>query len=308
MLTIDCLESIFQYCLNDFLVSVVVADNDSKDGSAFTIADEIRKRKWNSWASVLPLKKNGGFAYGNNRAIKRIFEYEQVPDYLWLLNPDTIVRKNACRALVEFLKKHPDVGIVGSRLENPDGSAQVSAFRDHSMVSQLLSGMRLGVLDALLSKWVVAKSPVSANPHQTDWVSGASMMIRREVIEQVGLLDEFFFMYFEEADYCIRIRKAGWTCWYVPESRIVHFVGRASRVSEIGEKKPRIPSYWFESRSRYFLKNHGWLTLLVSDTLWMFGFSIWRVRRVLQRKPDLDPPQFLKDFFRHSVFCKGFRL
>jgi len=306
-LTINCLESISEDFFEEYLTSVIVADNDSRDGSTLIITDEIKKRGWNSWASVMPLEKNGGFAYGNNRVIEKILDGPQLSDYLWLLNPDTVVHKGACRALVEFLSTHP-VGIAGSRLEDPDGTPQVSSFRDHTVISEFLSGIRLGVLDRLLSKWLVASSPVSATAHQADWVSGASMMVRREIFEKVGLLDEQFFMYFEEVDFCIRARKAGWKCWYVPKSRVLHLVGAASGISDSSKKVPRRPSYWFESRRKFFLKNHGWFALILADLGWIVGYSTWRIRRVIQRKPDLDPPHFLKDFFRHSFFCKGFRL
>lgn len=307
-LTVNCLESISEDFSEDLLISVIVADNDSGDGSALYIANEIKKRGWNSWASVMPLEKNGGFAYGNNRVIEKILNSPQPPDYIWLLNPDTLVYKGACGKLVEFLSANPDIGIVGSRLEGPDGTSQVSAFRYHTVVSELLSGVRLGVLDTLFSKWLVAFSQISTIAHQSDWVSGASMMVRREVFEEIGLLDEKYFMYFEEVDFCIRTGDAGWKCWYVPQSRVVHIVGAASGGFDPRKKASRRPTCWFESRRKFFLKNHGWLTLLLADTAWMFGYSIWRVRLVLQGKPDLDPPHFLKDFFCQSVFCKGLRL
>jgi GT2 family glycosyltransferase len=169
--------------------------------------------------------------------------------------------------------------------------------------------MRLGFLDLLLSKWLVAIMPIANIPHLTDWVSGASMMIRQDVFKQVGLLDEHYFMYFEEVDFCIRARRAGWTCWYVPQSRVIHLEGAASGISDPRKKAPRRrPAYWFESRHRFFLKNYGSLALMLADILWMAGFSLWRVRRILQRKPDSDPPHFLKDFFTHSFFCKGLHL
>jgi GT2 family glycosyltransferase len=307
-LTINCLQSIAQDLSENFSIFVTVADNYSRDGSASIMKAEIERSGWNSWVTVLPLEKNGGFAYGNNRAIEKVFERVHLPDYLWLLNPDTVVHRGACEALVKFFSTHPKVGIVGSRLEEPDGAPQVSAFRDHSVINELLSGFRLGILDAICSRWIVAPNFVSETPHQTDWVSGASFMVRREVFEQTGLFDEKYFMYYEEVDFCLRTRENGWTIWYVPESRVIHFIGGASGISDSGTEENRRPPCWFESRRRFFLKNHGWLTLLVADILGIIGFSIWRVRLVLQRKPDLDPPHFLKDFFRQSFFYKGFRL
>ena len=202
---------------------------------------------------------------------------------------------------------HPQVGIVGSRLEDPDGTPQVSAFRHHTVASGFLSAMRLGPLDKLFAAWLVSPSSIPAVPQGTEWVAGASMMVRREVFESIGFFDEQYFLYFEEEDFCKRANNAGWQCWYVPESRVVHLVGAASGFSDTRKKAPRRPSYWFESRRRFFLRNYGAVTLFLADVAWMVGFSIWRIRRMLQGKPDNDPPYFLKDFFSHSIFCKGFR-
>jgi len=307
-LTIDCLESIREDFSSGYSLNVVVADNNSGDGSAETIAETIKEKSWEDWATLLSLDRNGGFAYGNNRVIEKILSKLQRPDYLWLLNPDTVVHKGAIAPLVEFLDAHPRVGIVGSRLENPDGTPQVSAFRDHSVVSELLLGMQLGVLDALLARWIVAPSQVADAPHQTDWVSGASMLIRREVFDQIGLLDERYFMYFEEVDFCLQARRADWECWYVPDSRVVHLVGAASGMTGGQTKMKRRPIYWLESRHRYFLKNQGKLAIFLADSLWMLCHLTWRFRRIVQRKPDLLPPHFLRDFFRQSVFCRGFGL
>jgi len=303
----DCLKSL-RADVQASLGRVIVVDNDSGDGSVERLTATIEEQGWQEWVSVLPQKRNIGFAAGNNAALQCIFSNNYPNEFVWLLNPDTLVRKNACKYLTDFLDRHSKVGIVGSRLEDIDGTTQVSAFRHHSIVSEFLAGIRLGYLDKLFAKYVVAQKPISDTPQQTDWVAGASMMIRSEVFIQVGLLDEQYFLYFEEEDFCKKAVAAGWQCWYVPESQVVHLVGAASGFSDTRKKSPRRPSYWFESRRRYFLKNYGKLTTSVADFAWMAGYSIWRVRRFLQGKLDLDPPFFLKDFFSHSVFCKGFRL
>lgn len=307
-LVIQCLESLSYEYYEEFRYSVIVTDNNSGDASVAVIASEIDRRGWNSWVSVFPLERNGGFAYGNNRAIEKILSGSDTSEFIWLLNPDTVVHKDACRSLVKFLRNNPSVGIVGSHLEEPDGTPQNSAFRDHSIASELLSGLRLGILDELFSRWVVASPIVSTVHHQADWVSGASMMIRREVFQDIGLLDEEFFMYFEEVDFIIRARKKGWSCWYVPESRVVHLAGAASGISSAKKELARRPVYWFDSRRRFFLKNHGWLTLFIADSVWMLGYSVWKFRKILQHKEDVDPPFFLRDFILNSFIFKGFRL
>jgi len=303
-LTIDCLRSLVGEVRSLPGTRVVVSDNASGDGSVEQIAAAIETEGWGDWASLMPLKRNGGYAFGNNAVIRVALQSTNPPPYFLLLNPDTIVRPGALQVLVDFMDEHPDVGIAGSRLEDPNGTPQRSAFRFHSVLSELDFGLRLGVVSKLLSKWVVAP-PVSEQTCQTDWVAGASMIVRREVFESVGLLDEQYFMYFEEVDFCLRANKSDWPCWYVPQSRVVHLVGQSSGVTDTKRSPKRLPAYWFDSRRRYFLKNHGWLYAAIADTAWIFGLVLWRWRRVIQRKPDLDPPKLLSDLLLNSVFLKG---
>jgi GT2 family glycosyltransferase len=303
-LTIDCLRSLVGEVRSLPGTQVVVTDNASGDQSVERIAATIETEGWNDWASLLPLKYNGGYAFGNNAAIAPALQSTNPPPYFLLLNPDTIVRPGALQILVDFMDEHPDVGIAGSRLEDPDGTPQCSAFRFHSVLSELDFGLRLGLVSKLLSKWDVAP-PVSSETCQTDWVAGASMIVRREVFELVGLIDEKYFMYFEEVDFCLRANKSGWSCWYVPQSQVVHFVGQSSGVTDTKRPPKRLPEYWFASRRRYFLKNHGWLYAALADAARIFGFALWRLRRVIQHKPDTDPPKLLSDLLLNSVFLKG---
>jgi len=224
-----------------------------------------------------------------------------------LLNPDTVVLPGGVEALVHFLEEHPAVGIAGSRLQDPSGAPQVSAFRFAGVASELARGMRLGLLSRLLARWTVTP-PVRDEPHPTDWVSGASMLVRREVFEQGGLLDESYFLYYEDVDFCLTAHRTGWSCWYVPSSRVVHLSGQSTGFPSDRPNEKRQPYYWFESRRRYYLKNFSPLKALGADLALLIGFALWRVRRFLQRKPDVDPPQFLSDLFRHSVLRRGFRL
>ena len=311
-LTIDCLRSLASevrslggkpLAASLLGTRVVISDNASGDKSVELIGAAIETEGWGDWASLMPLEHNGGYAFGNNAVIRVALQSTNPPPYFLLLNPDTIVRPGALQVLVDFMDEHPDVGIAGSRLEDPDGTPQRSAFRFHTMLSELDFGLRLGVVSKLLSRWIVAP-PISEETCQIDWVAGASMIVRREVFESVGLLDEKYFMYFEEVDFCLKAKKSGWSCWYVPQSRVVHLVGQSSGVTDTKRPPKRLPGYWFDSRRRYFLKNHGWLYAALADAAWVFGFVLWRWRRVIQRKQDEDPPKLLSDFLLNSVFLK----
>lgn len=306
-LVVDCLRSLEGEVAGEgWRADVVVVDNCSGDGSLEAIRGEVESKGWGAWVRVTAAERNGGFAYGNNVGIREGLARGERPSYVLLLNPDTVVRPGAIKALVEFMERTPRAGIAGSRLEDPDGSVQVSAFRFPGVLSELESGLRIGMVSRLLSRWR-ASPPARGEEHETDWVAGASMIVRMEVFEEVGGLDERYFMYFEEVDFCLRARRAGWACWYVPGSRVVHLVGQASGIRGGEEKPKRRPAYWFESRRRFFVTNYGKVRAALADVAWASGFALWRVRRWALRKPDRDPLNLLGDFVRQSVLFKGFR-
>jgi GT2 family glycosyltransferase len=301
-LCIDCLQSLAPEVAAVPGTRVVVADAPSGDDSPTRIPAAISQNNWAGWCDFVALPKNGGFAYGNNEAARPYLAGNDKPQYVLLLNPDTVVRPGALAALLAFMDANPKAGIAGSRLEHLTGEPQRSAFRFHSVLGELEAGLRLGPVSKVLKSRIVAPPvPPGDQPVPTDWVAGASMIIRREVIDAIGLLDDGYFMYFEETDYCLRARRAGWTTWYVPTSRVVHLVGQSSGVTDVKQANKRRPRYWFESRRRFFTKNFGWLRTAVADACYMIGFASYRLRRVIQRKPDTDPANFLSDFAKNSV-------
>jgi GT2 family glycosyltransferase len=202
--------------------------------------------------------------------------------------------------MLAFLEANPKCGIAGTRVINEDESVRRSAFRFHNLASELESGLRVGFVSKMLSDKVVAQ-PIPSETCQVDWVSGASMFVRREVFKDVGLLDEAYFMYFEETDFCLRAARKGWTCWYVPTASIVHLVGQASGVTGTKKNVKRRPKYWFDSRRHYFMANHGPLTVLLADFAWASSFGLSSIWRRLMFKPRTDPPLLWWDFVRHSV-------
>ncbi len=306
-LTIDCLESLERSGDMTPETRVVVVDGGSTDDSAAVIAAAIERHGWAGWATLLPLKVNGGFAYANNRGVEAAAAWFGRPRFIWLLNSDTIVRPGALSRLLAFMDANPRAAIAGSRLEDPDGTPQHSAFRFHSILGELESTMRLGLTSRVLRKWCVAP-PIARTSVRTDWVSGASLFVRAEALDGAGVLDEAYFMYYEESDLCLQVARKGWQCWYVPASRVIHLVGRSSGVTSRTSAPRRRPAYWFASRRRYFLKNHGWLYAVLADLAWTGGHAVWRLRRSLQNKPDQDPPRLLTDFLRQCALTQTARI
>jgi N-acetylglucosaminyl-diphospho-decaprenol L-rhamnosyltransferase len=302
-LTIACLHSVAAEIARVPNTRVIVCENGTGDDSAARIAQAIDQNCWNAWCSLTTLGVNLGFTGGNNAILRPALQSPDKPQYVLLLNADTVVRPNAFKALVDYMDQSPTVGIAGSRLEDPDGTPQRSAFRFQSPLGEFEGNLRLGIMSRLLSRWVVAP-PVVHHPVETDWVAGASMIVRREVFEDTGLLDEGYFTYFDDIDFCFNARKKGWPTRYVPASRVVHLVGQSTGVNS---RPKRLPSYLLDARRRYFLKNHGAAYAAMADAGMILGQSLWRLR-VLLGKEDSTPAHLLGDSIRHSVFSKGFRL
>jgi len=301
--TIDCLRSLVDQVQAIPGTHVVVADNDSGDDSVEKIGAAIEREGWSDWATLMPLDRNGGYAFGNNAIFRTSLESDNPPPYFLLLNPDTQVRAGAVRALLDFLERNPKAGIAGSSFETQEGNVYHLAFRFPSLWSEMNDGFRLGIVSKLLSDFVVARN-LSEEECEVDWLCGASLMIRREVFETAGLMDDDYFLYYEETDFCLSVKKAGWSCWYVPQSRVMHIGGKSTGVL-VENVRSRLPQYWFESRRRYFVKNHGLLYTAAADALWIMGFSLWKIRQTIQHLPNEDPPQMLGDFILNSVFFRG---
>jgi GT2 family glycosyltransferase len=304
-LTIDCLRTLAAEVERVPGTRVAVCENGTGGNAFEMLRHAIDSAGWNSWCELTSVTPNQGFCAGNNLVIRPALKSADPPEYFLLLNADTLVQERALEALVEFMDSHPEVGIAGSQLLSPEGEIQASPFRFQGVLTELDRGLRLGVVSRLISPWA-AVPPTPKRTCVADWVSGASMILRREMLEEIGLLDEGLYTYFDDIDLCLRARRAGWQVWYVPTSRVVHLEGSSTGIVQRVVK--RRPDYWFESRRRFFLKNHGALYTALADAAFLSGFAVWRLRRWLQRKPDQDPPRMLADSFRHSVFWTGFTL
>jgi GT2 family glycosyltransferase len=304
-LTIACLSSIEAERLTPGLnIRAIVVDNAS--GDAELIAQAIDSHGWWSWVTLITAPKNGGFAYGNNLALRRA-KVDGPPKYVHLLNSDTIVRKGAIAELVRFLEAHPAIGIAGSSFENLDGSDWPKAFRFPSLLSEFEEGVQFGLASRVLRRWVVPQlmAPV---PQPIDWVVAASMMIRWTVFDCIGGFDDNYFLYFEETDFCFRAKKVGVSTWYVPASRVMHIGGQSTNLSNPKAVPERLPAYWFESRRRYFAVNHGIAYAMMTDVVALLAHGLGSLKRLAQRRRHQGVPHFFADLLRHSVLWPKNRL
>jgi len=241
---LPCLESILK---KDDGVSqeVIVVDNGSQDGSK----EEVRKKF--PFIHLIENKKNLGFAKAANQGLEKASGR-----YILLLNPDTQVRRRAIERLVSFMESHPKVGVAGGQLFNSDGSRQNSIANFPSLATELFNK---SLLRWLFPKRFPGKERNYLEPIEVDSVIGACMVVRREAMDQVGLLDEDYFLFLEETDWCYRMKRAGWKIYHVPQAEIIHFQGKSA------EKETALAKMeYYRSRYLFFKKHRGffqWILL-----------------------------------------------
>ncbi len=274
-LTVDCLASLEGEIQPG--VRVVIVDNASGDGSPELLESAVVERGWSSWASVLRSPVNGGFAAGNNLGIRSIDAAAYV-----LLNSDTLVRPGALRSLREAMLLHPDAGIIGAGCLDVHGNLAHSAFRFHSPLSELLRAASTGPVTRLLRQFDPVL-PLTDKPVEPEWVGFPCVLIRREVFETAGFLDDGYFMYFEDVDYCRRAALAGWKILYWPLATVVHLGGGSSQEMADEGSRRRAPRYYYESRARYFAKYYRPRGLWLANGLWYAGRLVSLSRELLGR-------------------------
>ncbi len=275
-LVLDCLRSMEEEIPRVPGSGVVIVDNPV--GDDFERLETAIAENSYEWCHLIRSDRNGGFSYANNIAIREALGGEPVPQYIMLLNPDTIVHPEALRVLVDFMDARPEVGVCGSQLESADGTLDVSAHRMPTPFSQFVHATGLGPLFRVFANRI-DDLPIAERPIPCDWVTGAALLARSEVFRRVGLLDDGFFVYFEETDLCWRAKRAGFEVWHVPASRIVHLEGQTTGY---GAARRRRPPYWYASRRRFFVKNYGVHGWLAADALWLVGHLSLGLRRLLR--------------------------
>lgn len=291
----ECLASL-EGTARDIDLSVFIGDAESSDGSVESINAFIAEKNM-AWASCFAIGRNGGFAYGNNAIIKRRVLPDADFSHVYFLNPDTYIRPGAVHALVSFLQDRPQAGVAGSRLEDPDGSPQSSGFRAPAPWREFFRGARLGLMDRLVPRASIPIFDLSSDC-EVDWVSGASFMVRRDVLDDIGLMDPGYFLYFEETDLMTRARAAGYEVWHVADSRVVHLAGQATgvRTDQQGSSAKPLSPFWLASRSRYMRKHFGRLGPARADAFFLAGDLVYRLHSILRGRAIENPPRMWRTY------------
>ena len=269
-----CLRSIFLQTKN-INFEVFVVDNNSGDGSVEMVREKFPQ------VDLTASAENLGFAKGNNLAIKK-----SRGRYVLFLNPDTEILDNALDKMVRFMDAHPECGIAGCKLLNQDLSLQPSIRAFPDLASQIFILLKIHNFlphSKAMYKYLAGVFDYE-KMQEVDQVMGAFMIIRREVIEKIGLLDENFWLWFEEVDFCKRAKEAGWKILYTPEAKIIHLYGQSFK------QALSVPKQKVLNRSlAYYFKKHGtkgeWLVIQVFRPLSLFLAWLVQIFKFKPRMP-----------------------
>ena len=271
-----CLESVFEN-LDGIESEVIVVDNGSTDGSADVVRDVFPQVK------LIETGENLGFAKANNVAYRHA-----TGEYFLLLNSDTIVLTGALSTLVKFLDEHPDAGAVGAKLFNGDGTLQRSCSPFPTPLTELFDALYLSKIfpnTRLFGRFSMSYWDFN-EVRKVDFAGGSCLLLRRNALEDIGLLDEGYFMYTEEADLCYRLKQNGWAVYFEPQAWIIHYGGQSSRL-DVNRTSVQL----CQSKYRFMRKHYG----LASAVLYRGIVALASVVRLAAWVPKMFASPVYKD-------------
>jgi GT2 family glycosyltransferase len=271
-----CLDSLRSEVMSQSLgpsnVEVFVVDNRSQDGSADMVADR------HAWVKLITNEENRGFAAANNQALS----IAKSP-YVLLLNPDTEVGQGTLGTLIQFLNEHPRAGIVAPQLLNSDGSVQRSCRKFPTFAGMSFELLGFSRIMPSVSRFREYKM-LDWNhdeERQVDQPEGACLLIRKCLLDQIGLFDEGFFMLFEEVDLCYRAKEAGWEIWFTPKAKVIHHYGQSIKqvkAKMILSSHRGLYRFWFKHyrKGRWYLDSFAFLGLMLLAYLRILAYWLKR--------------------------------
>jgi N-acetylglucosaminyl-diphospho-decaprenol L-rhamnosyltransferase len=234
----ECIASVIATC-QDIAYEVIVIDNGSTDGSIAMVQQDFPQVR------LVLNQQNVGFGQANNQAANL-----SKADYFLLLNSDARLFAHSMRALLDLVQTNPQIGAVGTRLENADGSFQASYTNFPTLWREFL--ILSGIGRKVFGPWYPSHGPKEDAIRKVDYVEGAGVLIRREAYQQVGGFNPEFFMYSEEVFLCYALAKNGWQVWYQPRARVLHHGGASSK-----NRQTKREADLYQGRIRFFLKAYG---------------------------------------------------
>ena len=273
-----------------------IVDNCSPDDSLSIISNAIEQEEYSDCVTLIPHSLNAGFGAGNNVAIRKSRTLEKIPDFYYLLNPDAIIIPGTLKRLADYLDQHDHVGVAGGPLLDTNGSLECGAFRLPTLRGTIEEQLGIGFISRLWKDQRVTISPPPDKEASVGWVGGASMMVSRTAIDQSGLFDEGYFLYFEELDLCKRIADCGFEIHYLPDAEVIHDSGASTGIHEANV---RLPEYWHNSRSRYLRKTFGNKGLFTHNIATIIAGSIGKIYSFLRRRHS-SRKHFISDIIKYN--------
>jgi GT2 family glycosyltransferase len=290
------LESLFDYSAN-YELEVFVVDNDSKDDSADMVQAEFPK------VHLTRNQENLGFAAANNQA------WEQCNgDYVLLLNPDAFLTPGALANAMEFMEGHPDCGICGGRLVKPDGSLDPSARKFPTSLSKFftISGLKSRFPASSFFSGHEFGQCDHMSTLEVDWIPGTFTLYRRTMLEQTGLFDERFYIYYEETDLCKTARRHGWKVYYLPTAKVIHVGGASSKTRKdttFDKHALQVVKFRMRSEWLYFRKNSGLAAVCCNAGVEVIWHSLRWLVNLLPGRPDRENKRSVSAHFIRQVVC-----
>lgn len=275
---------------------ITLVDNNSCDGSTEIIAQAIKDNSWPTRVKLFRSPVNGGFSYGNNFPLSDLDA-----EFYLLVNSDAQLDDGAIDVMLEQARTFPDIGLIGPMAVGENGEHQVSCFNDRTIANEFVRAANTGFLTRFFGLFGVQEVALlpGGGARDVDWISFVAVMIRGEVIRDIGLMDDGYFMYLEDNDYCRRARNKGWRVRYVPHAQVVH-----ANKGWSGRYLERQPRFYYESRTRYFVKYYGRLGWMLANLAWTAGRVVSLLREWSQGRPRCVPIGAWKDIWTWSYGSK----
>lgn len=278
-LTISCAESVLSD-LGQVDGEVIIVDNASPDDSFDQFAAWHDSKPKSAPIKLVRSENNGGYSSGNNQGIKA-----GNADFFVLANSDTVVKPDALKVLINQMRADPKIGILGPQLLGPEGNPIISRFRHLTPFGEFLRATGMKFFFDRFPRHVI---PVEDHEPESamQWVGFPFIMFRRSMIEEIGLLDERYFMYFEDSAYCRRASAHGWRIAHCKEAVVQHFCGQSSKVEDRAAANKRLPAYYYASRARYLISHYGRRGFVAANLFWYLGRCVSYLRLLALKSPN----------------------
>ncbi len=274
-LTLNCVASVLADLreVPEIDAAIVVVDNASGDGSAEQIATWLESYAGEIPVDLIRSKTNSGFSGGHNQGLAA-----RAAGHYLILNSDAVLRSGFFKAIMQTASQNPDAGLIAPRLEGDDGVTQNSHFRFHGVTSEMMRAASTGPLSRLFKHREIALGP-DPRPQDVEWASFACILLNGAMVAEIGPMDEGYFLYYEDSEYCLRARHRGWPIVLCPEAVAVHFRGGSGPVKSLEKARKRLPPYYYRSRARFLCQAHGYGGLITANLFWHLGRGVANLRR-----------------------------